>query len=75
MYCAKNQFPEFQLFRPHNKIHVARGLAKHYHVHFDPRLGYFTCTIRKIPCACSFCTSILDQTQIPDMPAQQQPCY
>ena len=39
MYCNKNQFPELPFCGPHSKPHGARGLGKHYHLRFDPKLA------------------------------------
>ena len=39
MYCNKNQFPALQFCGAHSKPHVTRGLSKHYHLRFDPKLG------------------------------------
>ena len=56
MYCNKNQFPTLRFCGPHSKPHVARGLGKHYHLRFDPKLGMGKCEVRRIPCACVPCT-------------------
>ena len=42
MYCNTNQFPVLPFYGPHSKPHGARGLGKHYHLHFDPKLGFVT---------------------------------
>ena len=39
MYCNTNQFPTLPFCGPHSKPHGARGLRKHYHLRFDPKLG------------------------------------
>ena len=39
MYCNKNQLPVLTFCVPHSKPHGARGLGKHYHLRFDPKLG------------------------------------
>ena len=49
MYCNTNQFPELPLYGTHYKTHGARGLGKHYHLRFDPKLGMGKCAIRRIP--------------------------
>ena len=59
MYCNKNQFPTLPSCGPHSKPHGARGLGKNYNLRFDPKLGMGKCAIRRIPCACVACTSIL----------------
>ena len=56
MYCNKNQFPVLPFCGPHSKPHGARGLGKHYHLRFDPKLGMGKCAILCIPCACVPCT-------------------
>ena len=40
MYCDTNQFPALPLCGPHPKPRGARGLSKHYHLLFDPKLGH-----------------------------------
>ena len=60
MYCITNQFPELLFSGPHYKLHGARVLSKHYHIHFDPKLGMGVCAIRRIPCACVACKSMLE---------------
>ena len=75
MYCATNQFPGLQFLGTHNKPHGVRGLGKHYHIHFDTKLGHGTCEICHIPCDCTLCTSIMDQPWVPGLPAQQKPHY
>ena len=52
MYCSKSQFPALTFCGPHSKPHGARGLSKHYHLRFDPKLGFVECTIRRIQHAC-----------------------
>ena len=59
MYCNTTQFPTLPFCGPHSKPHGARGLGKHYHLRFDPKLGMDKCAIRRIPCACVACTSML----------------
>ena len=59
MYCNTNQFVALPFCGPYSKPHGARGLGKHYHLSFDPKLGMGVCEIRRIPCACVACTSIL----------------
>ena len=60
MYCNTNQLPALTCCVPHSKPHGARGLIKHYHLRFDPKLGMCICAICRIPCACVECTSMLD---------------
>ena len=64
MYCDTNQFPELWCCGPHTNPHGARGLSKHYHLRFYPKLGHGICAILRIPCACVACTSMIDQPWI-----------
>ena len=75
MYCNKNQFPTLPWYGPHSKPHGARGLSKHYHLRFDPKLGNGVCEILPIPCACVACTSMLDKPWISGIPSDEQDCY
>ena len=61
MYCATNKFAECKFIGTHIKPHGVNRLDKNYHMHFDPKLGHETCEIHHIPCACTQCTSIIDQ--------------
>ena len=61
MYCDTNQFLELPCCGPHPKPHGARGLIKHYHLSFYPKLGHGIFAISRIPCAFVACTSMLDQ--------------
>ena len=54
MYCNKNQFPEFLFSGPHSKPHDARGLSKHYHLRFDPKLGMGVCAIHRMCLCCLY---------------------
>ena len=51
MYCKKNHFQELSYSGTHSKPHGSRGLSKHYHLRFDPKLGMGKCAICHIPCA------------------------
>ena len=64
IYCNTNKFPELPFYVPYSKPHGARGIGKHYHLHFYPKLGMGKCAIRRIPCACVPCTSMLDKPRI-----------
>ena len=75
MYCNTNQFPVLPLCDSHSKPHGAMGLSKHYHLHFYPKLGNGVCAIRRIPCACVACTSILDKPWISVIPSDEQERY
>ena len=68
MYCNTNQFPELSFSGLHSKPHGARGLNKHYHLCFDPKIGVGICEISHITCACVVCTLILDKPWISSIP-------
>ena len=51
MFCNTNQFPSFPVYGPRTKPHGVRGLSKHYHMRFYPKLGHGICAIRRIPCS------------------------
>ena len=59
MYCDTNQFPALPFCGPHSKPRGARGLSKHYHLRFDPKLGHGICAIFRITCSSVGCTSML----------------
>ena len=44
-YCNKNQFPALPFCGPHSKPRGVRGMSKHYHFRFDPKLGMGVCAI------------------------------
>ena len=67
-YCNTNQFSALPFCGTHSKPHGARGLSKHYHSCFDPKLGNCVCEIRRIPCAYVACTSMLDKPWISGIP-------
>ena len=71
MYCSTNHFTELNFLGPHNKPHGLRGLGNHYNMHFDPKIGHVTYEICRIPCACTSCTSSMDQHWIIGFPAQK----
>ena len=71
-YCNKNKFPSLPFCGIHFKPCGARGLIKHYHLCFDPKLGNDVCSIRRIPCACVACTSMLDKPWISGIPPEEQ---
>ena len=75
MYYNTNQFPELPFIGQHFKPHVARGLSKHYNFHFDPKLGNGVCAIRRIPCACVACTSMIEKPCTSGIPSDKQYCY
>ena len=55
IYSNKNDLPELPFCGPYSKPHGARGLSKHYHLHFDKKVGNGVCEIRHIPWACVAC--------------------
>ena len=76
MYCATNQFTELSCCGPHNKPPGVRGLGKHYHIHFNPKLGHGTCEINHIPFyVCNQCTYMIDQSWTPSVSENQQQLY
>ena len=56
IYCNTNQLPALPICGPPYKPHGARGISKHYHLHFDTKLGNGVCAVYCIPCACVACT-------------------
>ena len=64
MYYNICQSPVLSFCGPHYKPHGAKGLSKHYHLCFDPKLGMSICAICRIPCACVACTLMLDKPWI-----------
>ena len=64
IYCDTNQLPASTFCGPHKNPHVERGLSKHYHLRFDPKLGHGICAIRRIPCTRVGCTLMIDQPYI-----------
>ena len=75
IYCDTNQFPELPFCGSHPNPHGARGLGKNYHIHFYQNLGHGICAIRRIPCACVACTSMLDQPWISGVQSTKQARY
>ena len=75
MYCDTNQLPALLFCVPHQKPHGARGLSKHYHLRFDPKIGHGICAIHCIPCVCVACTSMLDQPWIYGIASNKQTRY
>ena len=75
MYCNTNRFTVFTFCGPNSKHHGARGMSKHYHLRFDPKIGNNVYTIRRIPCACVTCTSILDKIWISGIQSNKQERY
>ena len=75
IYCNTNKFPELSFSCQHPKPHGARGLSKHYHLRFYPKLGMGICAVRCIPFYCVACTSILDKLWISGTPSEKQERY
>ena len=75
MYCNTTQLPALPFCGPHSKPHGSRGLGKHYHLRFGPKIGMGECAIRRIPCACVACTPILDKAWIYGIPSDKQNRY
>ena len=72
IYCDTNKFPVLTFCGPHLKSHGARGLSKHYHLPFDPKLDHVICAILRIPCSCVACTSMIDKTCIYGTPSKKK---
>ena len=75
MYCDTNQFPKLTFCGSNPKPHIARGLSKHYHLRFDPKLGHGICEIFRILCACIACTPILEKPRISGIQSTKQARY
>ena len=75
VYCNTSQLSELSFCGPHYKPHGARGLGKHYHLRFDPKLGMGICEILRIPCACVSCTPMLDKPWISGISSDKQERY
>ena len=75
IYCNTNQFPELYFSGPYYKPHGARGLSKHYHLRFDPKLVMGTSEILCITCACVACKSMLYKPCISGIPSDKQELY
>ena len=75
MYRNTNQFPELSFSGPHSKPHGARGLSKHYHLRFDPKIGMGVCAIHRIPRACVACTTMLEKPWISGISSYKQERY
>ena len=75
MYFDTNQLPTLPFCGSHPKPHGERGLGKHYHLRFDLKLGHGIFAIRRIPCACVACTSMLNKTWISSIPSTKQAHY
>ena len=75
IYCNKNIFPALPFCGPYSKPHGAEGLSKHYHLRFDPKLGNGVCEVRRIPCSCVTCTSMLDKPWISGIPSDKKERY
>ena len=75
MYCNTSKFPELSFSGPHSKPHGARGLSKHYHLRFDPKLIMIICEIFRVPCACVTFASMLDKPLISGITSNEQERY
>ena len=75
MYCNTNKFPALTFCDPHSNPRGARGLSKHYHLRFDPKLGMGVCAICRVPYACVACTSMLDKPCISGILSDKQERY
>ena len=75
IYLNTKKFPALSFCAPNSKPHGPRGLNKHYHLLFDPKLGNGVCAICCITCACVACTSMLDKPCISGIPSDEQEHY
>ena len=75
MYCNTNQLPASPFCGPHSKPHCTRGLSKHYHLRFDPKLGMEVCAICRITCEYFACTSMLDKPYISCISSYKKDIY
>ena len=75
IYCNRNQFTELSFRGPHSKLHGVRRLSKNYHLSFDPKPGMDICAIRRIPCACVKCTSVINKPWISGIPSNEKERY
>ena len=75
MYCNTNQLQALTFCGTHSKPNGARGLSKHYRLRLYPKLGNGVCAIRRIPCACVACTSMLDKPWISGIPSDKKQRY
>ena len=75
MYFNKNQFPASSFCGPLYKPHVTRGMNKHYHLRFYPKLGNGVCEIQNKTCACIACTSMIYKPWISGIPSYKQELY
>ena len=75
IYCNTNQFPALPFCGTYSKPHGARGLSNHCHFRFDTKLGMGVCAIRRIPCACAACTSMLDKLWINGISSDKKERY
>ena len=73
--CNTNQFPVLPFCVSHPKRHGSRGLIKHYHLRFDPKIGYGVFEICRIQCDFVLCISMFDQLCIYDISSKKQECY
>ena len=75
MYCNTNQFPALPFCGPHSKPHGTRGMSKHYHLRFYPKLGMGVCAILRILCTCVACTSMQDKPWVSGILLDKQERY
>ena len=75
IYFDTNQFPALPYCGPRPNNHRARGFINHYRLSFYPKLVLGICAIRRIPCACVACTSMLEKPWISVIPSKKQARY
>ena len=74
-FCNTNQFTPLPFCVSHTKPHGARGLSKHSHMRFDPKLEHVIFTILHITCAYAECKYMLNKPWIIGLTPKQQPRY
>ena len=60
-HFTTNHFPELPFYGTHKKPHGVHGLSKHYHMHFDPKIGHGTCEINYTHCAYTQCKYTIEK--------------
>ena len=75
IYCNTHQFPALTFCGPHYRPRGVRGLIKHCHLYFDPKLGNGICEICCIPCDFVAFTSMIDKPWIYGIPSDEKERY
>ena len=75
IYFNTNHFPSLSFSGPYYKPRGTRGLSKHSHLRFDPKLGMGVCEIFLVPFYCVACTSMLYKPWISGIQLEKQERY